>query len=64
MNAEVLPEETAELHVVDVTAMEVIVIVVEPVAERLPEGIGNVPLPLVSVSDAVSPVALFVPLRS
>ena len=49
---------------VDVTAMEVIVIVVEPVAERLPEGIGNVPLPLVSVSDAVSPVALFVPLRS
>ena len=64
LNDEVLPEETAELHVVDVTATEVIVIVVEPVVPKLPDGIENVPLPLVSVSDAVRPVAEFTPLRS
>ena len=64
MNAEVLPTDTTELHVVDVTATEVIEIVVEPVALRLPDGMENVPLPLVSVRDAVRPVAEFDPLRS
>ena len=64
MNAEVLPTDTTELHVVDVTATEVIEIVVEPVELRLPDGMENVPLPLVSVRDAVRPVAEFDPLRS
>jgi len=64
LNAEVLPTDTTELHVVDVTATEVIEIVVEPVALRLPDGMENVPLPLVSVRDAVRPVAEFDPLRS
>ena len=64
LNVDVLPEETTELHVVDVTAIEIMVIVVPPVVPRLPDGIENVPLPLVSVSDAVRPVAEFAPLRS
>ena len=64
MNPEVLPAETTELHVVAVTATEVIVIVVEPVAVRLPDGMANVPLPLVSDNDAVRPVAELAPLRS
>ena len=63
LNIEVLPVETTELHVVDVTAIDAIVTVVEPDVPRLPDGIENVPLPLVSVSDAVRPVAEFTPLR-
>jgi len=58
-----LPEETTELHVVDVTATEVIVIVVEPAVARLPDGIENVPLPLVSDNELVRPVAELAPLR-
>jgi len=64
LNEDVLPADTTELHVVAVTAIDVTVIVVEPVAVRLPDGIENVPLPLVSVSEAVRPVAAFEPLRS
>jgi len=63
LNVDVLPEDNTELHVVAVTATEVIVMVVAPVAVRLPEGIENVPLPLVSDSEAVRPVAEFAPLR-
>jgi len=58
----VLPEPGAELHVVDVLATEVMVIVVDPEFERV--GVENVPVPEVSVSDAVRPVAVLAPLRS
>jgi len=64
LNPEVLPEDTTALQLVAATATEVIVIVVDPAAARLPEGIENVPLPLARLSDAVRPVALFAPLRS
>ena len=63
LNVDVLPVESTELQVVDVTATEVIVIVVDPVAVRLPNGIANVALPLTKFIDAVSPVAEFDPLR-
>ena len=64
LNEEVLPDDTAELQVVDVTATDVMVTVVEPAAVRLPEGIANVALPLTRLIDAVRPVAEFDPLRS
>jgi len=61
VKAAVFPDDTVELQAVAVTAIEVIVTVVEPGFDKV--GVANVPLPLANVSDAVRPVPVLAPVR-